>query len=182
MIQRPCPNCQRPMNYANEKTLTIAVQYDTKCSACTLQAKWKTDLEVVCHDCHSARSFKDKKKWKRYLQDHVTPESRVCAVCWRKRRRLHAMMDHPVLFLTSLEQRLAEQWSLEVRSRDHHCVACLATSNLQAHHRLQVHRHPFLSLQLDNGMTLCQSCHDSVHGSEPPVNDTVAELRTHLLA
>lgn len=54
-------------------------------------------------------------------------------------------------------------WSKKVKSRDIVCVYCGSNENLHAHHILSKNKHPELSLSINNGITLCHSCHWNEH-------------------
>ncbi|MDY3001827.1 MAG: HNH endonuclease [Romboutsia timonensis] len=61
-----------------------------------------------------------------------------------------------------------KQWSRQVRERDNHtCQVCgLHTkepNKLHAHHLESYDTHPKLRLELSNGITICNSCHNSFH-------------------
>lgn len=59
----------------------------------------------------------------------------------------------------------AAKWRDAVKARDgYECVKCGAKSNLHAHHIKSFSDHPELRTQLENGMTLCVTCHSKVHG------------------
>lgn len=52
------------------------------------------------------------------------------------------------------------RWRLAVFERDGHaCRMCGTTHSLVAHHLAAYTDHPELRTELDNGMTLCRSCH-----------------------
>lgn len=55
-------------------------------------------------------------------------------------------------------------WSKQVRERDGHiCTSCGDTKNLHAHHIKKKILYPDLALDLDNGTTLCRTCHIAAH-------------------
>ena len=59
-----------------------------------------------------------------------------------------------------LKKRGLELWSEIVRARDGCCIMCGKTQYLNAHHWLFRKAHSVrLSLDTDNGATLCYSCH-----------------------
>jgi hypothetical protein len=45
---------------------------------------------------------------------------------------------------------------------------CGATTKLVAHHFKSWDEFPELRLDVDNGITLCKPCHQSIHASKPP--------------
>jgi|GEM_PF-3156931 len=54
-------------------------------------------------------------------------------------------------------------WSKSVRKRDNNqCQVCLK-SGIHAHHILQKQHYPELSLNINNGITLCMEHHNEVH-------------------
>ena len=54
-------------------------------------------------------------------------------------------------------------WSKVIKERDISCVICGLSDNLHSHHIFQKSKHPKLSLNLNNGITLCQKCHHEYH-------------------
>jgi hypothetical protein len=56
------------------------------------------------------------------------------------------------------------QWVGIVKYRDGNaCKKCKSTKNLQAHHIKPVSKYPDLIIDIDNGITLCESCHKEFH-------------------
>ena len=59
------------------------------------------------------------------------------------------------------------EWAQLVKERDGFtCQKCGDMGDVQAHHIEPVALHPELSDDLDNGLTLCKSCHQAVHKQE----------------
>lgn len=59
----------------------------------------------------------------------------------------------------------AKQWSRQVKERDDYtCQGCGANDSLHAHHIKRWKDYPALRYELDNGITLCFSCHEKAHG------------------
>lgn len=58
-----------------------------------------------------------------------------------------------------------KEWRRAVFERDNYtCQLCGAHGvRLNAHHKMQFAYHPDLRTNLDNGITLCESCHKKVH-------------------
>ena len=55
-------------------------------------------------------------------------------------------------------------WAGAVKHRDGmKCQACGSSKRVEAHHKRSVVTHPELKLDLSNGITLCRSCHRSIH-------------------
>lgn len=59
----------------------------------------------------------------------------------------------------------SKQWVKSVKTRDGwKCVDCGSTEKLHAHHVKRWKHHPDLRYDIDNGKTLCHSCHEIAHG------------------
>ncbi len=63
----------------------------------------------------------------------------------------------------NISKRTLNAWSIQIRARDTACLYCGSTSKLQAHHILSKSKHPDWALFLNNGITLCESCHTQEH-------------------
>lgn len=60
--------------------------------------------------------------------------------------------------------RTLAAWAIQVKERDcYTCRDCGSTENLDAHHIYSKKKHPELILDIDNGTTLCESCHKYEH-------------------
>ena len=63
-----------------------------------------------------------------------------------------------------ISRRTLYAWGLQVKERDKNmCQICYSTDNLHAHHILSKSKHPTLALLLNNGITLCETCHIEEH-------------------
>lgn len=60
------------------------------------------------------------------------------------------------------------EWIKKVLKRDNHtCQKCYVMhKKMNAHHIKPWNRYPELRFDLDNGMTLCNSCHSALHGKK----------------
>jgi len=61
-------------------------------------------------------------------------------------------------------QKALIAWSKSVKKRDKACINCGSTTNLNAHHIIFKKSTPKLSLNINNGITLCKTCHGELHG------------------
>jgi len=81
----------------------------------------------------------------------------------------------------SANQKLLKDWSIKVRTRDSFtCLSCSSKKYTHAHHMVSKYYVPEYTLFLDNGITLCKSCHtgpQGVHGSKSPKNSFIKLLR-----
>lgn len=67
----------------------------------------------------------------------------------------------PAVFRESVE---LSRWAKAVKARDGYaCVECGSKKKLDAHHILSFSRYPHARVILDNGITLCKSCHLKAH-------------------
>lgn len=56
-------------------------------------------------------------------------------------------------------------WSQTIKKLDNNmCKDCDSKDNLNAHHIMPKNDFPELSLDLSNGITLCEKCHGEIHG------------------
>ncbi len=61
----------------------------------------------------------------------------------------------------------SKQWANAIKKRDKYtCQDCFSTEDLAAHHIKSWNTHPDLRFELENGITLCRSCHARLHGKE----------------
>jgi hypothetical protein len=68
---------------------------------------------------------------------------------------------HPSVIRASSEY-LA--WKESVLTRDHNiCQLCGATEGLHVHHRVPISVNPSLATNIDNGITVCETCHHNIH-------------------
>ena len=54
-------------------------------------------------------------------------------------------------------------WAEQVINRDRICAICGSNQNLEAHHIFKVNMYDDAYLDLNNGITLCHSCHEKYH-------------------
>ena len=58
-------------------------------------------------------------------------------------------------------------WSKAIKRRDNHmCQHCGETSAVCAHHKVPLVEDAWLSLDLNNGITLCSDCHTAAHAEQ----------------
>jgi 5-methylcytosine-specific restriction endonuclease McrA len=56
-----------------------------------------------------------------------------------------------------------KNWRKNILKRDRKCVLCSSEVKLAVHHILEAQTFPELVYKINNGVTLCQSCHIRVH-------------------
>jgi len=58
----------------------------------------------------------------------------------------------------------AKEWKQKVFKRDNYCCQnCESETNLNAHHIFSVEKYPKKKYDVNNGITLCHSCHSRLH-------------------
>lgn len=62
------------------------------------------------------------------------------------------------------------KWREKVIERDGACVQCGSRVKLHAHHIKPFAQFPELRLEINNGITLCETCHRKLHGLEKKDN------------
>ncbi|QOR55411.1 MAG: hypothetical protein SHS37scaffold145_62 [Phage 71_18] len=80
--------------------------------------------------------------------------------------RFHRVDDQGRFVDTTAERQgpKANAWRQAVITRDGHaCTRCGSTEELQAHHIKEWATHPADRYDVDNGVTLCRTCHQAVH-------------------
>ena len=101
----------------------------------------------LCKSCY-------KKKW-----DKDNPQNTLLS----NKRQLEKISK--IFNITSNQYMYAIiSWSKVVKKRDKCCKICGSTKNLNAHHILYKANYPQLSLNINNGITLCKPCHEELHG------------------
>lgn len=117
------------------------------------------------------RACKDK-WWARVRTKPITPE----------------MSPHKLRHLISASAEYQE-WRFAVFNRDKRtCRRCEEKNHqlLRAHHVNPVSTHPELMFDVDNGLTLCQSCHEQVHREMPKLwgksrlREYLTSIRNHV--
>ncbi|KKN08636.1 hypothetical protein LCGC14_1054770 [marine sediment metagenome] len=82
-----------------------------------------------------------------------------------KHLKKHLETNSKIFNMTSNEYMYAvNSWSKTIKSLDNYmCKSCNSMKNIMAHHLCPKSDFPELSLDLDNGVTLCKKCHTVVH-------------------
>jgi len=79
---------------------------------------------------------------------------------------LNQLIKHGKTFDITTNQYMytVNVWVRSVKTRDKTCVCCGSKKQLNAHHILYKSKYPELSLNLNNGITMCKKCHEELHG------------------
>ena len=57
------------------------------------------------------------------------------------------------------------KWRIQVIRRDKRCIICGSLKNRQAHHLNHATYYPAERFDVENGVTLCKSCHMQFHNN-----------------
>jgi len=60
----------------------------------------------------------------------------------------------------------SKRWTKDIIDRDKKCAFCGTIEKLVAHHIKSWKKYPELRFDLNNGQTLCNTCHSKLHGRE----------------
>jgi HNH endonuclease len=112
-------------------------------------------------------------------------ERGACKYCRIERRRKEKKLKLPP---RKAIQHLLKEWRMAVFERDKFICQCCGWDKggiLQAHHIKNFSKHPHLRLDIDNGITLCENCHDphikgSFHNVYGVRNNTPEQLHEYI--
>jgi 5-methylcytosine-specific restriction endonuclease McrA len=108
--------------------------------------------EVPCSKCCKIRIVNHFDNLHRTVKGNTT-----CRTCSQK-----GVIRKPLK--TAFSKALLSSWSKEVRERDNNsCQVCGTTDNLHAHHIISKHFFPELAYNINNGVSLCSTCHYEYH-------------------
>ncbi len=108
------------------------------------------------------RKNKDKvKEWnKKWVENNPEKRLKIMKKHLKKYGKLFNMNSNEFMYALNY-------WSKTTKKLDNRmCKNCDSRKNIQAHHIMPKSDFPKLSLDLDNGITLCRSCHEEAHGFE----------------
>lgn len=115
-------------------------------------------------------------------QKHYDVEYWMCNSNKRKQQHKKWVKENPIKVINIMQRHLIKhgstfnmgsmeylycltRWAKLVKELDNHmCKLCGSKENLNAHHIQPKQDFPELSLDLDNGITLCKKCHGKTHG------------------
>lgn len=131
-----------------------------ECSKGRWTLKWKLkypNFTGLCWTCSARRNIKNRYNGKRVFKSVE-----------RKGRRSQQANNNPNWKggLTELVKGIRRspeyyQWRKAVLTRDNHtCQDCGTTDNVEAHHLRAVIDYPDGIFEADNGLTVCNKCHD----------------------
>lgn len=111
----------------------------------------KKDVEFAVAVIISKKALWYQKKAARILLDYVFGKTEVDELI------------QDVAVVVDRNDRLVRKWRKSVVERDKICVKCGSEKGLQAHHISHWADDPVNRIDVDNGVTLCISCHAKEH-------------------
>ncbi|WP_428323643.1 HNH endonuclease [Nitrosopumilus sp.] len=125
-----------------------------------LNRKYHQEHKNEINERHKNWYRNNKDKRKEYVKNN--PEVNLKAL----RKRLEKLGK--IFNMTSIEYQYALiSWANSIKKLDNNmCKNCDSKENLNAHHIKPKKDFPELSLDLNNGITLCEKCHSEIHGFE----------------
>ena len=164
--KRNCPNCGKELTYSTKSSLTRAIRNNKPCKSCSLKGKKKPPFsEEHRRKMSEVHTGKKKGPHSEETRRKISIANTGRKLSEEHRRNLSiARGGSGILNNDILNHRKLRTWSRDVKKKDNkRCVYCGSTKKLHAHHILAKSKHPEWSLFLDNGITLCQSCHIQEH-------------------
>lgn len=65
----------------------------------------------------------------------------------------------------------SKMWAQDIKKRDSKkCTICGSKKELEAHHIYGISQYPHLTAELNNGITLCKTCHNKYHEQYKDIN------------
>lgn len=127
---------------------------------CSSEARFK-QVKRTCRQCGEGFLFKPSQA------NHYKGAGKYCSRDCSYAGIVKETASKPIKDKYGRTKRKADiEWSKAVKERDNYtCKRCgvYAESGLHAHHKATRGAHPELKHDIDNGVTLCNSCHTWVH-------------------
>ena len=171
---RQCPDCDKQIGHTHHSNRDKAVKLNRLCGPC---ASRKRQTGVI-YSAEGKANMTAAQKGKT-----VSAETRAKISSAKKGKTLTA--EHRAN-LSSAKQKIRDantemygeqhkpnrhnltKWSKQIKERDNYtCARCntVATGNfINAHHVVPKEYFPDQVLDISNGITLCRSCHNNIHG------------------
>ena len=157
-----CPKCAGKAKPTQEFVENVYLEADIKLLSFYVAAHVKNDLEcLICGYLWQAN------------YNNFYSQNQGCPECWRlsNRGENHSNWNHELTKEDRENSRNRSHipgywlWVKSVFDRDNHtCQSCnVRGGTLNAHHIAGWSTHKSERLNVDNGVTLCETCHDSYH-------------------
>ena len=155
---RSCPKCSKQIGYISAKNIDKAVASATVCRSCSRKGMTHTS---------ESRANMSKAQTGKTLSDEHCDNIRAGNKAYKKSVR----DAYTKLYgqKTKRKQYALRKWGKQIQERDDYQCQCCSKEkttpyNMHAHHIVPREHFPEMALDLSNGITLCFSCHRSLHG------------------
>ena len=155
---RKCSNCDKQKGYATARSRDAAEANGSVCRSCS-NTLYKTGLPMTAE-----RNAKISSTMKGVAK---TDEHKASMSAYKDNLKETYTLIYGER--TQFKKHYFSKWGKEVRERDNNtCQRCNAEKttphSIHAHHIAPSYYFSELGLNIDNGITLCSSCHRSIHG------------------
>ena len=155
-------------------------KYHKKCEMCNKEYKSNNKNSVKCFDCHVELMKQDKVMYKYKVRDFRGEKNPM----YGKQRfeEENPNYKHGLSNKHRYKHRLITGygiWRKNVYKRDNYtCQCCFKKSNgdIVAHHLNGYHWYSEGRTNVDNGVTLCESCHNEFHSIYGKFNNTAEQF------
>lgn len=157
---RSCSNKLRNLGRTHLKGRTLSLEHRAKISAAATGRTASPETRAKLSAAHKGKTVSPEARAK----ISAAGKGKTQSPEWiQKRIESRGMKYNEGPVWTQGERGQKNAWSLEVKKRDGRCVYCGSKEKLNAHHILSAHKHPEFRLIINNGITLCHTCHWDEH-------------------
>lgn len=119
----------------------------------------KVEIKKYTDNYYSKQINSDRRTEKAKKWDEENPEKRLI-IMKRHFKKYGSVYD----MNSKSYESVLYVWSKNIKKLDNHmCKNCDSTEKLRSHHIMPKLLFPKISLDLDNGVTLCHNCHMNLH-------------------
>jgi predicted restriction endonuclease len=168
MFKRNCPQCGKEQSYSTKGSLKHAIESNKTCRSCSQKGKKMPPFSE-----ETRRNMSIAQKGKKKSEEHKAKIAKGMTGYTHteeaRRNMSIAQGGNGVLDKEQFNCYKLRQWAKDVRERDdylcQHCLYVGAPNDgiLEAHHIVKKSKFPQYAYDLDNGITLCKTCHIYEH-------------------
>tara|TARA_R110000803_G_C11840493_1_gene304519 strand:+ start:26 stop:679 length:654 start_codon:yes stop_codon:yes gene_type:complete len=166
---RDCPKCGKQVGHVKAAGRDVAAKKNTICASCATAGRNKGRTLTAEHKAKIGAKSKGKThtaEARAKMLDHYQSLRDACAEMYGEK--------------TVYQNNYFTKWAKAVKTRDSYtCVRCntVATGNyISAHHVMPKAFFPETALNIDNGVTLCNSCHKQIHADLDKLTNSGIQL------
>ena len=149
---RDCPKCGKEQGYTSVNNRNRAVKLNKTCNSCSKKGKLKSAEHKAKMSAahtgilHTAESRANMSAAKQSIRDAYT--------------KMYGEQHKPSF-------HYLRKWAKQIKARDNftcnRCNTVATGGSIHAHHIVPKEYFPEVAFDMDNGVTLCSSCHRSFH-------------------